>query len=1007
MSAEVCPVFIDAYYWLCYKRNEDCAMTKVSTKLATILIICASILTNSCVKEGKEFEFYRFIDHLDKKNIIASPLIELEKSFTKIEEFWSRREFTPLRLDQKEYWAVSTQFPVLTQQETGESMGIRLLKDGKEMAFSKSSSGDAMSWSLIKGEMEILPRKLYPAKRKGSGIVLSHGETVSVDIILPDSDVIFEIFASCEKSDGERLESHYIDLDVILDDQKIDTLTIRSFKPYRLVKKVNLGTYKLKLVPNKSDSGKRVAEGSLYIDKIRIKALKDILIVFDADDFEQGEDVEFKASYYHEPVDSIIIPRRSEGPNRELEKEIAFAFSGKKQIEVIGRPNHLNPSIKLWLGEKMIEERPIDRLEWNSQIFETSVLEGTYPLKIEGEFLIHAVILENPLKNTLCPVFEYSNQAEIHDSGIGKNPHLIKKKLVITDNAYGQSMNAIFAPPKSVFEFHVKIPELSVLEFGYGLLNRAHEEPGDGVNFIVQIENDSEKKVIFSRHLNPYKEKKERRVFHKSIDLSDFHGKELKVSFITEGFPPDKRFLDKYPDLRNDLSFWFNPVIFKKPDEGRNVILISIDTLRADHLGCYGYKRKTSPNVDLLADDGVLFLNTFCDSPWTLPSHVSMFTSLNALHHGVNGLGNRMPSSLISLADILRKKNVFSTAFTGGGKVSARFGLSKGFDSYGESQETIYAKHAAEHLFNRTSRWIDQNGNKNFFLFLHTYQVHGPYIPPPPYDEMFLERRIDDKPEFLKEVLGTQKNKFRSVDEEDRESVISLYDGGIRYTDEYLIGPLIAKLKELDLYDRSMIIFTSDHGEEFYEHRGWEHSHSLYNELIKIPLIIKFPDSRFRGEKIDYIARLVDIVPTVLDVLEIENSESEMDGNSLIRLINGKEKGDREFFSYLGPDGFPHVPEKISVNNDSYKLILNRPFSEEDRSYFIPPPIPPVKLELYHLKNDPLEEENLSHKERSVTQELLQRLNVLLSESKDRKVQEKAIIDEELEERLRALGYIK
>jgi arylsulfatase A-like enzyme len=350
---------------------------------------------------------------------------------------------------------------------------------------------------------------------------------------------------------------------------------------------------------------------------------------------------------------------------------------------------------------------------------------------------------------------------------------------------------------------------------------------------------------------------------------------------------------------------------------------------------------------------------------------------------------------------------MFSTAFTGGGKVSARFGLSKGFDSYGESRETIYEQNAAERLFERTSRWIDRNENKNFFLFLHTYQVHGPYLPPPPYDEIFLERRIDNKTEFLREVLGTVRNKFRPVDEKDRESVISLYDGGIRYTDEYLIGPLIQKLKALDMYDRSLIIFTSDHGEEFYEHRGWEHSHSLYNELIKVPLIVKFPHSRFHGEKIDSIARLIDIVPTVLDVLGIENSEAEMDGDSLIRLINGEEKGAREFLSYLGPDGFLHVPEKISINDGLYKLILNHPSSEDDRSYFIPPPAIPDELELYHLENDLSEEENLIHIERSVTRELLQRLNELLSESKDQKVQEKAIIDEELEERLRALGYIK
>jgi len=796
-------------------------------------------------------------------------------------------------------------------------------------------------------------------------------------------------------------------MSVFLDGRKMGTLSVRDYKPYRIIGETNLGRHRLRLSLENQASDSAQNSNLLYVDRIQIKALKDILLIFPPAGEEGEPEGVFEATYYHEPADTIIVPDSLSEFKGRFPFEVAFESPGKKQIEIIGQSSQVPSSLSLWISDKKIGTKEIKNLEWNSHIFEAFVPDGRHQLRTEGEMTLHGIIVENPLKNTLLPLYKLRKGAELHDQGIGENPNLLKKKFVITQNAYGRSFNTVFAPSLSVFELELKVPANPVLEFGYGLLDPAWKEPGDGVNFIVRIDDDGEKKVVFSRHLNPYQNDKQRRIFQKKVDLSDYEGKKVKLSFVTEGFPPREKSMRRHPDRRNDLSYWFNPVLYESSNDAMNIILISIDTLRADHLHCYAYDRETSPNIDLLAQDSVLFLNTFSDSPWTLPAHVSLFTSLFAINHGVNSLQNKLPSSLVTLADVLRQNGYSCSAFTGGGKVSAKFGFSKGFDFYGESKVVFYQQNAAEQLFKKTTKWIDQNRDKPFFLFLHTYQVHGPYKPPSPYDQIFSTQKIDDKEKFLKEVLGRVGDKYRPINDEDREEIISLYDGEIRYMDEYLIKPLIKQLKESDLYDRTMIIFTSDHGEEFYDHHGWEHSHSLYNELIKVPLIIKLPGSLYKGMRVDNIVRLIDVAPSILDVAGLKSSQLGKDGQSLLKIIKGKEKGDRTFISYLGPEGFRHTPEKISMNDAKYKLILNGRYTEKALSFFKPPPPSLERLELYNLEQDPSEHNNLFNQRQNMTQKLLKELEKLLKKSYQAKAQEKSIIDEELEERLRALGYIK
>jgi len=203
-----------------------------------------------------------------------------------------------------------------------------------------------------------------------------------------------------------------------------------------------------------------------------------------------------------------------------------------------------------------------------------------------------------------------------------------------------------------------------------------------------------------------------------------------------------------------------------------------------------------------------------------------------------------------------------------------------------------------------------------------------------------------------------------------------------------------------------MIIITSDHGEEFYEHGGWLHSTTLYNELIKVPLIIKFPRSEHKGEIVENIVRSIDIMPTVLQEAEIDFSDYRLDGQGLAKLIRGDENGHRIFFSEI--NGFEANPSKISTNMDHYKFILNKKYTKTQSAYYDPPPPTVSELELYDLITDPQETKNISNSQGKISRELLGKILEYQNQSRLLLGKEKKpIIDKELQDRLKALGYIK
>ncbi len=622
-----------------------------------------------------------------------------------------------------------------------------------------------------------------------------------------------------------------------------------------------------------------------------------------------------------------------------------------------------------------------------------------------------AFFIIDPLLNYYYSIFNYKYRKEfmLYDSGNNENLPFIKKKLITGDI----SINALLAPPKSEFNYEMKVPKNAVLTFGFGLISEPNQKELNDVQFKIITEHSNKKNILFTEKLS-YEKDKEGKVIYKKINLEKFKGKRIKFHFITDFYQQGDE--KEKGNIKCNIAYWYNPVIYQKT-EGKpykkNVILISLDTLRADHLGCYGYKRNTTPNIDKLVQESVLFENAFSQAPSTLPSHMSMLTALYPVNHNVYVVGNKINPRIKTLSDAFRENSYFTSAFTGGHMVSAAFGFSKGFDFYQENKESI-VKDTAEKLYQKTSLWLDKNKDKNFFLFLHTYQTHDPYYPPEKY-QVYSDHNAKWSKKNIWDALGGDLSfRYKDLGDEKRKNLIDLYDGEIKYTDECLIKPLIEKLKKQNLYDNTMIIITSDHGEEFFDHHGWFHCHSLYNELIRVPLIIKFPNAKYKGNNVENNVGIIDIMPTVLKAVGINPSQYKFDGRDLSSFIGKNQSKENIVFTeerYIKDDelrNLLYIPGKLSIVTDKFKLILTKPYTQKDISFFTPPLPNTEEIELYNIKEDFLEKNNIGEAEKESVRNLIEKLNVYLRFGKTKTIDEgKVKIDDALRERLRSLGYIR
>jgi arylsulfatase A-like enzyme len=422
------------------------------------------------------------------------------------------------------------------------------------------------------------------------------------------------------------------------------------------------------------------------------------------------------------------------------------------------------------------------------------------------------------------------------------------------------------------------------------------------------------------------------------------------------------------------------------PDTAPNVVLVSVDTLRADRLGCYGREPSFTSAIDAFREDAVLFEVAIAQAPSTLSSHASLFTSLIPHHHGASMTRrSALAPDHLTLAEVLRTEGFTTAAFHGGGQLDEVFGLDQGFGVYetpGHQPDQPIGEEAFSDRFRptveRALAWLEEESPSRFFLFLHTYEIHHPYTPSPE-DLAAIETAYAGPlpPAISIDLLSGINGGQTPLGPEDLRHIESTYEAEIRSVDA-AFAALVEGLRRLGLYDTTLIVFTSDHGEEFGEHGtvGW-HSHTLYDELLRVPLLVKYPGGWHAGEKLDAQVRLLDVAPTVLGAVGVERP-GVFQGANLTHFIAG------------GP---PPSPYALSALDEGGTSLRTREWKR-------------IRRELYDLGEDPGETLDVADDNAGVA-EKLRRIKVELVTEGPSIGPVDAPVSPELQERLEALGYVQ
>lgn len=323
-----------------------------------------------------------------------------------------------------------------------------------------------------------------------------------------------------------------------------------------------------------------------------------------------------------------------------------------------------------------------------------------------------------------------------------------------------------------------------------------------------------------------------------------------------------------------------------------NIVFILIDTVRRDHVGCYNYPRDTTPHLDAFAKQGAKFECMIATSSWTLPSLMSMFTALPpSLHQATTYMG-KLARHAPTLAGELKAAGYQTAAVVSNPTANSRFGFGSGFDLYddytcslpGELTEAAASQAVTSPIVNRAAmQWLDKQRDpkRPFFLFALYFDTHADYVPPPPYDTQF-------DPGYTgsasgKEMYYGDKSKYGQT---ERKHVEALYDGELRFVDEH-VGALLAKLDTLGISRDALVVIASDHGEEFWDHGKTLHGHTLYDELIRVPFLIRWPDKIKPGQIVLEQYSLLGLMPTLLEAAGINKPQRSF-GVSFLAPLLGK-----------------------------------------------------------------------------------------------------------------------
>jgi arylsulfatase A-like enzyme len=476
-----------------------------------------------------------------------------------------------------------------------------------------------------------------------------------------------------------------------------------------------------------------------------------------------------------------------------------------------------------------------------------------------------------------------------------------------------------------------------------------------------------------------------------------------------------------------------------KSRPGKNLIIVCVDALRPDHLSCYGYAKRTSPNIDGLARSGAMFERAICQSPGSTASHASIMTSLYPLTHGAWNVGDSLQKGVPSLQKLLHKRG-YATAFFGNNYfLEPRFGFAEGFDTFVDEELAYKAKRAPIGLYARSLgvtrlfhlrlyepgvpsefsisqalSWIEKNRRRRFFVFLHLMDPHAPYSPPADYRHKFFSR------EYEGEVRDGENLRARmaSLKPWEKEQLVDLYDGEVAYADSK-VGRLTAALRDWGLDDDTVIVVTADHGEVLTEHGGIFNHGYLWDCCVRVPLIFNYPPAIPSGVVKKCVVQSIDIAPTALSLMEEAPLESAQ-GRDLTEMIGSGEgscggAGDADGECERAGEEGGAKGSATGGRCVAYTLggiTKGEGYAITGRRWKLAW-IDDEHVQLYDLLNDPGETKNLIAEKPEIAAELKRQLLIWMKESAAAAMVPRSEtvdlnrLEGEVQDRLRTLGYIK
>lgn len=449
-------------------------------------------------------------------------------------------------------------------------------------------------------------------------------------------------------------------------------------------------------------------------------------------------------------------------------------------------------------------------------------------------------------------------------------------------------------------------------------------------------------------------------------------------------------------DAPAEMSEWRQSSPPHEVPRPRAAILIVVDTLRRDHLSLYGYERATTPHLDALLRESVVFENAHANAPWTLPSVASLMTSTPPPRHGAEEENLRLDPDLPTLAGAFAAQDWLSAAFVTHIFVSSLYGLDEGFVEFRETSINWNRERnvqlTAREVNNYVQPWLDRHAEAPSFLYVHVFDPHWDYVPPEPFSARYTDPDYDGAPSGTYEYIRPFQTPAMQMSRAELRNSIGLYDGEIAFTDAEL-GRLFRHLRELGIWNDLLLIVTADHGEGFEEHGWMGHTRTLYEELLRVPLIVKLPGGRPEGwrARVDETVPLIDLAPTILELAGLRIPDTFM-GQSLVPLMRAPGPARPVVARTL------RIFQRVALIDAGWKLIHDLG-------------APPPRDELYRLAEDPGETESLTSREperaRRLRERLLASVAAMEADAGARPAERPQVeLTPEQRKHLEALGYL-